>query len=75
MLDRQKRLNFQLEMQSVTVNYCTLLSATTHIYSYSVWVINTVCSLFRYFFIILFTAYTVNRHILVRFFLEIFGIL
>jgi len=29
MLERQKRLNFLLEMQSVTVNYCTLLSVTT----------------------------------------------
>jgi len=28
MLEKQKRLNFLLEM-SVTVNYCTLLSATT----------------------------------------------
>jgi len=37
------------------------------LYSHSVWVINTACSLFIYFTKILFAAYTVNRQILVRF--------
>jgi len=48
------------------------------LYSHSVWVTNTICSLFRYFSIILFaayTAYSVYRHIYVRFSLEIFVIL
>jgi len=37
------------------------------LYSHSVWATNTICSLFRYFSIILFAAYTVNRQFLVRF--------
>jgi len=42
------------------------------LYSHSVWVTNILYSLFRYFSIILFAAYTVNRQILVRFFPENF---
>jgi len=69
MLERQKRLNFLLEMQSsATVNYCTLLSATTDsLQPFYMGHYNTVCSLFRYFAIILFSAYRVNRQISVRF--------
>jgi len=55
-LERQKRLNFPLEMQSVTVDYCKNLLYFVWqliLYSHSVWITNTVCSLFRYFSIIL----------------------
>jgi len=56
-------------MQSVIVNYFT---ATTDSLQPFYMVTNTVCSLFSYFKIILFAAYTVNREISVRaFFLEI----
>jgi len=65
----QKMLNFLREMQSVTVNYRTLYLVRQLIrYSHSIWVTNTVCSLFRYFFIILSAAYSVY----VRFSLEFF---
>jgi len=67
MLERQKRLNFLPEMQSVTVFTVLYLVRQLILYSHSVCVTNTVCSLFRYFSIILFAAYTVNRRILVRF--------
>jgi len=51
---------------SVTVHYCT--ATTDSLYSHSTWITNTVCSLFRYFVIILFAAYIVNRRkISVRF--------
>jgi len=63
MLEMQKRLNLLPEMQSVTVNCCT---ATTYSPQPFYMVTNTVCSLFRYFSIILFAAYTI-RQLLVRF--------
>jgi len=48
-----------MQSSSVTDQYCT--ATNDSLYSHSTWITNTVCSLFRYFAIILFAAYTVNR--------------
>jgi len=54
-------------MQSVTVNYATVLRKLI-LYNHFTWVSNTVCSLFSYFFIILFAAYLANKRSSMRFF-------
>jgi len=57
MLERQKRINIFYHKCSLLLLITVLyLVRQLILYSHSVWVTNTVCSLFRYFFIILFAA-------------------
>jgi len=65
MLERQKRLNFLAYWKCRLLLLITVLYLVRQLilYSHSVWVTNTVCSLFRYFFIILFAAYSVYGQI------------
>jgi len=67
---RQKGLIFYWKCSLLLLITVLYLVQQLILYIHSVWVTNTVCSLFTYFFIILFSAYTVNRQILVSFSLK-----